>query len=350
MLDILVHIIATQKLKTVETIHLETELIQKMGISYGKQGGYLAFSQCIQELCEDKLLEAIKASKSNGRNPALFNRYRKQREVLSKEEQAEFLFYHYKIKTTRFLNHPDTYRKYKQYVQILSEFLYRPDIEAIFSVPNTAKERSFQIFKEEKFLEDKNGREFLTITGLTLNDLNCYVTYEPFFYSDFTKIEPQGKILIIENKDTFDSLDRCFTAAYPKIFNMPIRLLIYGEGWKITRSLGFLSRIIDGPCQVYYFGDIDATGIEIFGELQKTYPNIPIEPYVQLYEQLLDKYYKDAPPIRDKKQQKKYVSEFLHYFPEQSAKRIKTLLVENKYIPQEGLSFGYFREVIRTDV
>ena len=43
-----------------------------------------------------------------------------------------------------------------------------------------ANERSFELFRNEKFLLDKEGIRFLANLGLTLSDLNCRRTYEPF--------------------------------------------------------------------------------------------------------------------------------------------------------------------------
>ena len=63
-------------------------------------------------------------------------------------------------------------------------------------------ERSFEIFRREKFFQREGGLEFCRKIGISREQLAFYETSEPLSYYSRSKQTPQN-ILIVENKDTF---------------------------------------------------------------------------------------------------------------------------------------------------
>ena len=201
---------------------------------------------------------------------------------------------------------------------------------------------------------------FLQRIGRTLTDLSCYLTTEPFFYIDY-RSKPAAALengpvsvssytaLIVENKDTFYSIKRAWQVGNRSISGISFDLLIYGEGRKIVGSFAFAQEIPDlvpETMRVYYFGDIDPEGIDIFGSLAAAFPLVTIEPFVSCYQALIRRYGRNAPLRREKNQKLRTVHEetFLSYFTSELSQEIRELVHTKKYIPQEGLSYAFFAQ------
>ena len=152
---------------------------------------------------------------------------------------------------------------------ILQNFILRnKDIEEI-----SINERSFELFGDEKFLSSNSGKKLLNRHHLSLHHLKCYETPEPFlYYVNHNSIN--NDMLIIENKDTW------FT--FRKIL----------QGRKIQKSFSYME---ENDCEslkdtenIYYFGDIDSSGIDIFYKLKKKYPKYFIRPFFPAYKFLIE--------------------------------------------------------------
>lgn len=74
---------------------------------------------------------------------------------------------------------------YPYYLNFLEE---NPNLDRLQQI--TANERSFQVFRDEKWLLSKHGKDFLQRIGFALDDLRCYLTFEPFFL--LSEIEKQA--------------------------------------------------------------------------------------------------------------------------------------------------------------
>jgi hypothetical protein len=70
-----------------------------------------------------------------------------------------------------------------------------------------------------------------------------------------------GATLIVENLETFYALT-------PKIKQS---LLIWGGGWRLALIRGLLDKL---PRPLYYWGDIDKEGYEIYGYLKNQVPEV----------------------------------------------------------------------------
>jgi len=372
ILDKLVRkIIEESKRKTLSISNILDKVEGKLGaIKFELEGGYQKFALVIDNFCSQGLLSPFKSSGIYPRNPPLASRYRiNMRNVrggLSVEDEEnlthELISLHPGMKKDYYLNNLKQYSKDREYILRLHNFLSDSEKCKSLKYRYTLNERSFEIFNDEKYLS-QHGEALLRRLGIGLDSLNCYKTYEAFFYItydithgknainndghdnsyfNYNKNEKkQYNALIIENKDTFMSIMKLLNRkqGFP-VEGKKINLLIYGEGKKIISSFKFMEEIIREHIvdNIYYFGDIDYEGIGIFLNLKDAYPQYDIIPHVELYKQLVDK--AELPPSLKTNQNEVLTEEFLNFFDERYREKISRILIEKKYIPQEALSFG----------
>lgn len=373
MLQEVEKLINHSKLRSLSSSRLEDQLEKLLGADYSLRGGYDSFERVLRQLCAQGVLEPVKASGTNGRNPLLYNRYRKVAQGLEHEHRLNLINLHSLIRSAAYSKSPQAYTEDQRYLLALDAFLKDPHQRESLGEAISVNERSFQIFNDEKFLLSDRGRIFLQRIGRTLTDLSCYMTTEPFFYMDYRskgsadnqinqspeplQIEKRHNTdgfpdlsysaLIVENKDTFYSIKRAWQVGNRSIGGVPFDLLIYGEGRKIVGSFAFAQEIPDldpETMRVYYFGDLDPEGLDIFGSLVAAFPLISIKPFTYCYQALLQLFGRNAPLRREKDQKLRAVYEetFLSYFTPELGLEIQALFHSKKYIPQEGLSYAFF--------
>lgn len=372
MLQQIKKLIKDSKQKTLDSLSLENQVYQMLRGEYAHLGGYAAFAGIIITLCAEEALQPVKASGTNGRKPVLYNRYRIVASGLEEESRLRLLGMHPVIKSEVYRKYPQAYSEDQKYLLQLDAFLKNSHLRESLREAISINERSFQIFQDEKFLLSQRGRIFLQRIGISLKDLSCYVTYEPFFYVDYRSI-PSGPsprdpnedqdlnqvlpshetppksytALIVENKDTFYSIKRYWRADRRLLGDLEFDLLIYGEGRKIVASFAFVEEIqglSTENLRVYYFGDLDPEGLDIFGALTAAFPLYKIEPFIYCYEELVRLHGQAAPKRRDKEQKlhPEYEEKFLELFPPPVRAEIQALIHTKRYIPQEGLSYLFF--------
>ncbi|HRE04632.1 MAG TPA: DUF2220 family protein [Opitutaceae bacterium] len=188
------------------------------------------------------------------------------------------------------------------------------------------KERSFDIFEDEKRLE---GLQHSTIlfgaNKLSLEHLRCYVVPQTPVAERF----PAGHgIIVLENEATFDSFCRLsrHKAAYA--------LVVYGRGHEIQKCTAYLRREAErlAVSQVEYFGDVDRRGLEIPAQLAGDGSlGVALMPFIAGYEAVLQNaaMAKDDPPA------------CCQWLPPELAGRAATVLAEDRRLPQEA--FGWER-------
>lgn len=345
------------------------------------EGGYLEFAAVIEKFCREGLISPIKSSGIYPRTPPLALRYRINKGTInnylsvSEEEKLiqELISLHPKIKKDYYLKNISHYLSDRKNILRLNSFFSDNDKNASLKHRYTLNERSFEIFNDEKYLS-QHGEAFLKRIGLDTESLNCYKTYEAFFYvlfereyivpdkdrynekernktmntmdytlntTDTTYTSNVLNVLIVENKDTFMSIMKLLnTKKGYLVGGKIIDLLIYGEGKKIISSFKFMEELAKGHIigNVYYYGDIDYEGIAIYLILKNSFSQYNIIPHVKLYNQLVDS--TEFPPELRSKQNEISVEEFLDFFEEKYRTKISRILKEKKYIPQEALSFG----------
>ncbi|OLS19191.1 MAG: hypothetical protein HeimC2_42320 [Candidatus Heimdallarchaeota archaeon LC_2] len=125
----------------------------------------------------------------------------------------------------------------------------------------TEKERSAILFGDEKKLNSLylSYKEYADLYDLT----DSYSTHEPIVYEKFESSE--RKMLIIENRDTFDS----FVKSNHELTIPYYRWIVYGSGLAVLSQVRTILEF--NVSEITYFGDVDYTGFHIYQELKKKY-------------------------------------------------------------------------------
>lgn len=310
---------------------------------------YINFVELINKYVSENILEPVKASGKNGRSPALFNKYR----IIKKEynydndlENIKKLYPSFNI--SKYGKHPEIYNKYKNEIDMLSNFLWKN--EELLKSSMSINERSFQIWGQEKLLKDKSTiNSIFNYNDMDLSILNYYETPEPFFEYIFSN-EDTMNILIIENKDTWFSLRKIMREEKLNFLYRNYNILLYGEGKKIiSRNDRFKEYDIllsKSKNSYYYFGDLDYEGIEIYQSLKINNKEININLCTELYSLMLAESLKYNLPNTKLGQKKVDISLFLGNFKEQEKSHILEILNSGLYIPQEILNYQLLLKVI----
>ena len=162
-------------------ISLETLIHSRQNLSYQEQYEYVC------KLLQEEKIKPVKASRTNGKKPALY------REYWILEEQKDYSVYIEELKYTLstkisvdyYLAHPDIYEKERTWVVLLDEYL-KNDSDRI-KIPESLNERSFEIWNREKFLDREQGKKILKHCGINVESLNVYRTTEPLPYYTHTR-------------------------------------------------------------------------------------------------------------------------------------------------------------------
>ncbi len=321
--------------KKTKTIKL-SEIYKKLKLPYAPQNDKI-IKNILNNLEEKGYIQPLKTTNKNVQG--IFEKYKILNLKQEEEEKIkeEILKLDEKIKIDYFLKYPKEYIKNKELIIPINEFIKQTKEKKIEEI--TVNERSYQLYKNEKHL--KENESILKKLGLTYKDLYAYDTYEPFFY--YINTEYKNKklanktILIIENKDTFWTMVK----AIQNLKIEDIYMVIYGEGKKILKSFLFIKEFkIDSKDNIYYFGDIDFEGINIYVALKEKYIQYNISAYIKGYRTILDientpEKIKTNQNINPKKLEK-FISEF-------NDKKYKDKLIKifnnKKYIPQEVFNY-----------
>jgi hypothetical protein len=119
------------------------------------------------------------------------------------------------------------------------------------------KERSLQIFGDEKKLDSL--RKGTIFQHITLEDIDCYLVPIPIISTKLNN--NSNKIIIIENYNTYNSFCR-----YNQKTNYYCEVIY---GWGVNANSDEMVQAIyerwerNNKLSVYYFGDIDPTGVNI---------------------------------------------------------------------------------------
>lgn len=326
---------------------LESEnLIECVNIHKAK--GYLEFYNAINSLCVQARIEPVKSSTTNGvgDGKALKNKYRILKEKVKIESQEEVLrqliSYDRRIPSIKYYqNHLDEFIKDKLFIDIIYQFLGKENVTEL-----SIHERSWQLFKDEKFIYNADngtrGGKILNNLGLTYSDLKCYRTYEPFVYfrSDNFNKKDVKNILIVENRDTFWSLQKLIAN---KNNTLDVDLLVYGAGNKIPSSFQYLEQI-DGLVEfkIFYFGDIDKEGLNIFVKLKREFGHYhSIMLHEVLYKSLLDTIV--VADLKETKKEQQLMNDTWDVIKDSLSpeifSRIEEVINLGYYVPQESLNY-----------
>lgn len=311
---------------------------------------YQELYQKVRELLEAGKIKPVKASGINGKKPALYNEYWKIEETEDTSALLEELSYWYVpiISTDYYLQHFKEYQEDRPWILLLNQFLKTRREE--LQTPQSMNERSFAIWRREKFLKEEQGKKILKRCNISLEMLNFYETTEPLAYYVHTRETPQN-MLIVENKDTFYSMRKHLLSGEKEIFGRKIGTLIYGAGKGIYKSFEDFASCAEPYMReknntIYYFGDLDYEGILIYEKFEKLFgQHSTIRPFQEAYITMNRKageIGEEKLPSMKEGQNHNISSQFWDFFDAEEAEWMKKLLESGRYIPQEILTEADF--------
>ncbi len=331
------------KLSNYKNKTITKDKISELITEYSDEALYEQIKNC----CKKGLLEPIKCSKTNGNNVyTIYNKYKVNLpEIDYSIELSEISMLHIDlIKYDYLKKNPEVYKKYKKQIELLSKWLFANDliIEKI-----SKKERSFEIFNEEKELEDKVFWGILNHMGINEERL-CFYNTPDYCFNDFIPSKKQNMTLLIcENKDIWFNFRRLmFENNYNSFFDTIIDGVVLGDGYQISNKKGalteytkFLGVKIDSV-EYLYWGDIDRAGLDIYSKATDVNPDLKIKLFLPAYKKMLDlAENREIPDSNDNRNLEYDFSKIFSLFDNNYSNRLKTYINSNKRIPQEIISY-----------
>ena len=305
----------------------------------------------IDFLTNQKILSSIKGSKTNGNR--LYPIYLKYR-VLTPQDTYETELKEIEILHPILLNNgylkanPDEYRKNRESLKKLDRYLFHRNGN---EVSISRKERSFEIFDEEKELDNKSFCALLERIGITSKTLAFYDTPEYCFNDYIPDRKAQMTLLICENKDIWFNIRRMmFENNATNIFDTHIDGVVYGCGNKVSGmgALTTYTSFIGSEVKYLYWGDIDRAGLNIYLSAVHANPNIDIKLFVPAYEEMLR--LSQSKNIPDSDDKRNHIEDYSQIFDSVN-QSLKTLFEQsiknNKRIPQEIITYAFLKDNMR---
>ncbi len=304
----------------------------------------------VSDAVDDGLLSPINASGINGnRSYPIYLKYRITLTNDYSEVLARISMLHPAITKTGYLQaKPELYLKYEDQFQKLNRYLFQTHP----SISVSKKERSFEIFDEEKLLDDSSFHGLLEHLELTSEVLCYYETPEYCFNDYIPERKGQMTLLICENKDIwFNIRRRMYEDFASTIFETHIDGVVYGSGNKVSEvgALSAYTKFMDTDNVRYlYWGDIDRAGLSIYLSLIKNNPELDIQLFIPAYEQMLClAESRSIPDSADHRERVQAYGEIYELFSAEMMHRLSEYIDANKRIPQEIISYEKLLEVMR---
>ncbi|HEY8908658.1 MAG TPA: hypothetical protein VIM51_00020 [Desulfosporosinus sp.] len=325
------------------------------------ESDYDLFHTEVEKLVESGVLVPVKSSKTNGRLPPLFNKYRI---IKLQEDNTGYLEairrLNPMLNISGYLQRPELYKKHLTIVEGISRYSWFS--QDLLNMPMSRKERSFSVWGREKLVDEHLAlvKEVLKFNHLDERFLNYYDTPEPFFEYHHDRGEPIT-VLVIENKDTWFTLRKLMQETGKNCLDGTIvNVLLYGEGNKITKrgaledySANMLVGQVAQESRVghatrfLYFGDLDWEGIRLFFRTRDANPSLELKPFSSLYQLMLERAETvELPKSLDRRGVIGPLPEFLELLglPEEGS--LRDLLTEGKYIPQEIINYQVAAKIL----
>lgn len=213
---------------------------------------------------------------------------------------------------------------------VINEYLLRRR-NSLFPVP--IKERSLEIFGDEKRLDTMRSSNTLFSGRLPLEALGAFVVPPPLPYRPAAA---SGRpVLVVENHNSYWSFGEWNQSA------RRYAAVVYGAGEAFRSSgaaLGEVLREVGGTCAVY-LGDLDPKGVCIPLDFNSgTRDDIKVAPAIEWYEWLLLNGCRRHRPASDD-----LTPLAAQWLGPELGKALSELWCEGLWIPQEGLGFSYLR-------
>ncbi|EOD00249.1 Wadjet anti-phage system protein JetD domain-containing protein [Caldisalinibacter kiritimatiensis] len=302
---------------------------------------YEDFAKEINKLVQMDILKEVKKHGTNHKIIPLANTYRLNKYALKKvfidEIQNMQLKISPHINLTVYLSLTEKqWEKDLPYIEKIDAYLKEKGLPKSTA---TSQERSYYLVGDEKWIDEGGGKKLLERLELW-DKLKINNVPDPLMLA----VNPQNfsysvhRHLIVENKATYYGL-------LEELKNTQFTSLIYGAGWKIVSGIEALEKQLgleDSEHILYYFGDLDFEGISIWYALSnKKLVKLAIE----FYTSLLQKDYSKGKENQAKN--KEALNDFLAFFDKEDQEKIKDVLQNGGYYPQEGLNKEELREIWR---
>ncbi|HYG22092.1 MAG TPA: hypothetical protein VEH04_04855 [Verrucomicrobiae bacterium] len=193
------------------------------------------------------------------------------------------------------------------------------------------RERSVEIFGDEKRLDSLLGSQLFAPGRLTLELLRCYLPSVPIYVVSVPDDGASRPLLVVENHTTFDTLCR---------WNEKQRLysaIAFGAGAAFIAACESLRPHLIAPgCsgKLLYFGDLDPKGLWIPARASKD-SGIEVQPDETLYNLLLLKNSTYRGPQGDSFL---FDTELLNWLPSTFREEVKQCFHRGRRLPQELVS------------
>lgn len=311
----------------------KTITLDELSSLFGGEVSYSEFADAVTEFMDSNVLLPIKSAGFSSRTPRLPHKYKINSSIMLEEYKCDIermaIALHKKINLEYYFFQPQSvWEADRENILKLDRYLLTSGLP---EYPAGAPERSYQIFGDEKFIDEKQGRRLLHRLRL-YEEMRISTGFDPamFFVNakKFNSGQNVHKHLIIENRTPFYALSEILGGS-------ALTTLIYGAGFNILSSVTMFEKQIDLPGvkhKYFYFGDLDYTGISIWYYL---FEKVNAEPALFFYKALLEreaaygKEYQQPNPTA--------LNHFLKYFDTEEGERIQTILASGKYYPQEAL-------------
>lgn len=151
------------------------------------------------------------------------------------------------------------------------------------------RERSLELFGNEKRLDALLRTRLFTSGALTLDLLRCFRAPLPLTAQYIGHPGDYPQLLIVENHATYASV---LAAARERVAGGAVGFGVgYGAGNQLPRAIGGATQLAAVPAAIWYFGDLDIAGLRIAADAAAAaaaYGLPPIRPAAPLYHALLD--------------------------------------------------------------
>jgi len=332
-LDEVTRRLATFSKKTIGLEELE-KLLTPFFQTYG------VFADEVLQLEKENVLVMVNSTGRTTRTPSLALKYRINKSTLSGDYHKELQRYRAKLHTAINLDvyyraDPSIWEKHLPYLLKIDRYLKAHGFPADL-VP--APERSYELVADEKWIDEKGGKELLEKIGLYAR-LNIIPVSDPLMFAiNPLKMNDHDQYhLIVENKTTYQGL-------LPVLKETDCATLIYGCGKAVVKSIEqfAMQYPIDAKHHFFYFGDLDREGLSIWYSLNQKQTARPALPF---YLACLEK----KPAVGKAYQRSRSIAEdqFLACFSEQQADRLRVMLRDGNYYPQEILKTKELQQIWR---
>lgn len=339
------NIILEHRNKRIHLGEIENALKERRINLFSDPARHTKFIETINTFITRGILEPLKGAQPLQHYGRLPDRYTIHREPiagtsapLSREHRNELFSLSPSINIDYYATHSDQYLRDRIYILKIDDLIrQREECEVL-----TVNERSYELFGDEKAISAPDeaavdGATILKNLRLTLEDIKAKWVFEPFcgIEKGFSTMQGTAErtVLIIENKDTFWTLQQAMTQGL-----LGVHLVIYGEGKAILKKFEYIETVGGVPEDRYfYFGDIDREGISIYNQFCARYPEYDIRPATALYTYILQKTGPEgARPLRRPQEVSNFsFSPFLDYFNAERGEEIGQIITNEHYLPQE---------------